>query len=97
MTLEVYRRKRDFKKTPEPPPTRAESASGRSFVVQKHRASHMHYDFRYVLVSAQLELTAAPREVADIRWETIPEGAAISNRHILEQRLRDAGQLPPHD
>ncbi len=46
MTLEVYRRKRDFKKTPEPPPTRAESASGRSFVVQKHRASHMHYDFR---------------------------------------------------
>jgi len=46
MTLEVYRRKRDFKKTPEPPPKRVESASGRSFVVQKHRASHMHYDFR---------------------------------------------------
>ena len=46
MTLEVYRRKRDFGKTPEPPPKRRDSASGRSFVVQKHRASHLHYDFR---------------------------------------------------
>ena len=46
MTLTVYRQKRDFRKTPEPKPKRVESATGRSFVVQKHAASHLHYDFR---------------------------------------------------
>lgn len=45
MSLEEYKRKRDFTQTPEPPP---EVASGKRhrFVVQKHRASHLHYDFR---------------------------------------------------
>jgi bifunctional non-homologous end joining protein LigD len=50
MPLERYREKRDFKITPEP--------SGRviqrprralSFVIQKHAASHLHYDFRLEL------------------------------------------------
>src|SRR5207245_2434061 len=47
MALEEYKRKRDFKKTPEPegklPPTKER---GRFFCVQKHLASHLHYDFR---------------------------------------------------
>jgi bifunctional non-homologous end joining protein LigD len=45
MALEEYKRKRDFKQTPEPP---AKIARGthRRFVVQKHRASRLHYDFR---------------------------------------------------
>jgi len=51
MPLEEYRRKRHFNKTPEPPAeaprkSRAKSAKGRSFVVQKHAASRLHYDFR---------------------------------------------------
>src|SRR5213082_1116390 len=45
MPLQEYRRKRRFKETPEPPP-KVESKSGHRFVVQKHRASHLHYDFR---------------------------------------------------
>ncbi len=43
--LEEYRRKRRFEHTPEPPggtPARR----GDSFVVQKHRARRLHYDFR---------------------------------------------------
>src|SRR5262250_3042539 len=45
MALDEYRRKRRFEKTPEPPP-KLEKASKSRFVVQKHRASHLHYDFR---------------------------------------------------
>ncbi len=48
MPLEEYLRKRDFAKTPEPAPVPATAASGRSgrFVVQRHRATRLHYDFR---------------------------------------------------
>jgi bifunctional non-homologous end joining protein LigD len=45
MPLEEYKRKRDFQQTPEPPP-KIEKSKTRRFVVQKHRASHLHYDFR---------------------------------------------------
>jgi bifunctional non-homologous end joining protein LigD len=47
--LEPYRRKRDFTKTREPAPsvpTATRQAGGRLFVIQKHAASHLHYDFR---------------------------------------------------
>jgi bifunctional non-homologous end joining protein LigD len=46
MTLREYRRKRDFRKTPEPRGQKAAQGHGLSFVVQKHDASHLHYDFR---------------------------------------------------
>jgi bifunctional non-homologous end joining protein LigD len=47
LALEEYRRKRDFKKTPEPAPkvTRKKTRE-LFFCVQKHLASHLHYDFR---------------------------------------------------
>lgn len=46
--LREYKAKRDFKKTPEPPPDRPKkSRSARSsFVVQMHDATRLHYDFR---------------------------------------------------
>src|SRR5947207_3584606 len=47
MALEEYRKKRDFNKTPEPPPKVAKKkARELFFCVQKHLASHLHYDFR---------------------------------------------------
>jgi bifunctional non-homologous end joining protein LigD len=46
MALEEYKRKRDFKKTPEPEGTVAAKRPERFFCVQKHLASHLHYDFR---------------------------------------------------
>ena len=46
MALEEYKRKRDFKKTPEPEGTVAPKGRERFFCVQKHLASHLHYDLR---------------------------------------------------
>ena len=46
MSLKKYSRKRNFKKTDEPTGVRATGAGRRRFVVQKHAASHLHYDFR---------------------------------------------------
>jgi len=44
--LKEYERKRDFSRTAEPSGREATSSSSESFVVQKHEASHLHYDFR---------------------------------------------------
>ncbi len=48
MALETYRRKRDFTKTAEPPGKRASSDSD-LFVIQKHAARRLHYDFRLAM------------------------------------------------
>ncbi len=45
MALEEYKRKRRFEDTPEPPP-KVEKKKGNRFVVQKHDATRLHYDFR---------------------------------------------------
>ncbi|MGC1976120.1 MAG: DNA polymerase ligase N-terminal domain-containing protein, partial [Candidatus Sulfotelmatobacter sp.] len=45
MALEEYKRKRRFESTPEPPP-KVEARAGHRFVVQKHDATRLHYDFR---------------------------------------------------
>lgn len=47
MALETYRQKRNFGRTPEPEGRAARTkSSGNSFVIQKHDARRLHYDFR---------------------------------------------------
>lgn len=46
MGLTQYKRKRNFKQTPEPESHAAKKNETLSFVVQRHNASHLHYDFR---------------------------------------------------
>jgi hypothetical protein len=48
MALHEYKAKRHFQRTPEPPAKLAPQG-GHSFVVQKHRARQLHYDFRLEL------------------------------------------------
>ena len=47
-SLRDYERKRDRKKTPEPFSGRKKRAKGPIFVVQRHDARALHYDFRPV-------------------------------------------------
>ena len=51
MGLAEYKRKRDFKKTAEPTgkPVPKKIAGASRFVIQKHAASHLHFDFRLEL------------------------------------------------
>src|SRR5688500_18656871 len=46
MSLEEYNQKRDFNKTPEPKTSEQPSKGQLRFVVQRHDASKLHYDFR---------------------------------------------------
>jgi len=47
MALKEYSRKRNFKKTAEPPPGKVRPRdSGLSYLIQKHDATRLHYDFR---------------------------------------------------
>src|SRR3954452_11160580 len=45
MGLQEYKKKRNFRATPEPEGTVQKNA-GNSFVIQKHAATRLHYDFR---------------------------------------------------
>src|SRR6202047_695517 len=59
MPLEEYTRKRKFEQTPEPP-AKVESKAGHRFVVQKHDATRLHYDFRLEL-DGVLKTWAVPK------------------------------------
>ena len=49
MVLKEYQRKRDFTRTPEPRPRLSASKAGWSYLIQKHAATRLHYDFRLEL------------------------------------------------
>jgi DNA ligase D-like protein (predicted 3'-phosphoesterase) len=45
-TLDAYRRKRDFRRTPEPSGSKRRRGRRPRFVIRKHDATTLHYDFR---------------------------------------------------
>ena len=49
MALTLYNKKRNFKETSEPSGKVKKSVSNLSFVIQRHKASRLHYDFRLEL------------------------------------------------
>jgi bifunctional non-homologous end joining protein LigD len=58
--LSEYKKKRKFDRTPEPGPKKKRTRTGRMFVVQKHRATQLHYDFR-LEVDGVLKSWAVPK------------------------------------
>jgi bifunctional non-homologous end joining protein LigD len=83
MALEDYKRKRDFSKTPEPPPEVRQQTKGDElfFCVQKHLASHLHYDFRLEWNGVLLS------------W-AVPKGPSIDTR---DKRLAMQTEDHPYD
>jgi bifunctional non-homologous end joining protein LigD len=59
MALEEYKRKRDFQETPEPPPEHSVDRKGFSYLIQKHDATRLHYDFRLELDGVLLSWAVA--------------------------------------
>lgn len=68
--LSTYRARRDFRRTPEPPPQTAKAASGKfHFVVQRHDARRLHFDLRLELdgVLKCWAVTRGPSMTAGVR------------------------------
>ncbi len=60
MSLSKYQEKRNFSKTKEPGPNKKTKGKKLSFVVQRHHASHLHYDFR-LEIDGVLKSWAVPK------------------------------------
>lgn len=92
MSLSTYKHKRDFHKTPEPSGAYLQAhVDGLTFVVQKHEASQLHYDFRLEL-GGVLKSWAIPKgpsmNPSDRRLAMMVED------HPIDYRLFE-GIIPP--
>ncbi|MGD9882486.1 MAG: DNA ligase D [Reyranella sp.] len=90
-SLDTYNAKRDFSKTPEPPARPGARTAGNSYVIQKHAARRLHYDFR-------LELDGAMKSWAVPEGPSLIAGKKRLAVHVEDHPLEYAGfegVIPP--
>ncbi len=97
MSLVEYKKKRDFGKTNEPVPLKEAKINQQRFVIQKHNASHLHYDFR-------LEMEDDDSKEIILKSWSIPKNIPLeSNQKHLAIETEDhpveyidfEGEIPP--
>ena len=92
-SLTEYRRKRDFKQTAEPPPRTGKQRAQKAlmFVIQKHAATRLHYDFR-------LEMDGVLKSWAVPRGLPLTRGDRRLAVHVEDHPMdyaRFEGTIPP--
>ncbi len=90
--LETYREKRRFSKTSEPRGGQKETHEPFIFVIQKHAASRLHYDFRFNL-DGVLKSWAIPKGF-DFKEKGVKRLAVQTEDHPLEYADFE-GEIPP--
>lgn len=97
MGLQRYRQKRDFGRTPEPrgeavprSAVRARSSDLPRFVIQKHRASSLHFDLR-LEIDGVLKSWAIPRDPSD---DTVPKHLALQTEDHPVEYAGFEGDIP---
>ena len=85
MELQKYQEKRDFKRTHEPPPQVEVNKGPLIFVVHKHQARQLHYDFR-------LEIDGVLKS-----W-SVPKGPSLdpNAKHLAVMTEDMRREIQPH-